>query len=51
MKSDIEVTLFLKELKRLEQDYEKCESEYLKREINKDIELLTMVVSDLQEKV
>lgn len=45
MINKIELKLFMKELQRLEEDYQKNESEFLKEEIMNDIELLKNVIN------
>ncbi|SDZ77724.1 hypothetical protein SAMN05421743_101164 [Thalassobacillus cyri] len=45
MINKIELKLFMKELQRLEEDYQKNESEFLKEEIMNDMELLKNVIN------
>ncbi|WP_171016829.1 hypothetical protein [Pseudalkalibacillus caeni] len=51
MTNYIEMAMFIKELLRLEEDYKRCENEFLKKEIMIDIELLSSIISESKSKV
>lgn len=51
MEKEIELTLFIKEVHRLEQDYEKCDNAFLKKEIKADIQLLLSVINESKRKL
>ncbi|AGX02975.1 MULTISPECIES: hypothetical protein [Bacillaceae] len=43
-----ELDLFMEELVRLKQDYEQCEDEFFKKELQADIQVLLTVINRIQ---
>ncbi|MEF7563525.1 hypothetical protein V4V35_10990 [Bacillus infantis] len=43
-----ELNLFMEELVRLKQDYEQCEDEFFKKELQADIQVLLTVINRIQ---
>ncbi len=43
-----ELDLFMEELFRLKQDYEQCEDEFFKKELQADIQVLLTVINRIQ---
>ncbi|MCD7034236.1 hypothetical protein LRR81_08315 [Metabacillus sp. GX 13764] len=51
MNQDIELTMFVSELQRLQKEYEGGSSERIKKELQKDIRLLTEVIDELKSRI